>query len=388
MIYPISWLSGALYRRALKPILFRMSPDKVHEGMIRLGAGVQKIPPLRGLMRGCWSYQNEPMLRQDLLGLTFKNPLGMSAGLDKNFEIAGVASAIGFGQIEGGSITFKKCRGNDRPWFYRLPKTKSIVVHVGLANQGAPKILKRLAGYNTRRLRGLNLNASVAYTNEKKTKTEREAVADYVGSLELIKEFNARKSSESPTKINLVTLNVSCPNTYGGEPFTTPARLEKLLRAVDAVGLDVPLFVKMPSDKTPAEFDKLLDVILRHNVRGVTISNLFKDRARADLADDLPIHVPGNLSGRPTFETSNQLIAQTYRKCGDKLIISGVGGVFSPADAYAKIRAGASLVEMVTGLLFEGPQVVGQINRGLVKLLRRDGFSHVSDAVGIDAKNK
>jgi dihydroorotate dehydrogenase (fumarate) len=376
MIYPISWLSGVLYRRAFKPILFRMSPDKVHDGMIRLGAATQKIPPLRGLMRGCWSYQKPEILAQNLCGLEFVNPLGMSAGLDKNFEIAGVASAIGFGQIEGGSITFKKCRGNDRPWFYRLPKSKSIVVHVGLANQGVKKILARIERYRPQQIGQMQVNISVAYTNEKKTATTAQAIADYVGSLEQIRDASAAQ---------LVTLNISCPNTYGGEPFTTPARLEKLLRAVDAVGLNVPLFVKMPSDKPPAEFDKLLDVILHHNVQGVTISNLFKDRSRVNLADDLPVHVPGNLSGRPTFETSNQLIAQTYRKCGDKLIISGVGGVFSPADAYAKIRAGASLVEMVTGLLFEGPQIVGQINRGLAKLLQRDGFSHISEAVGIDA---
>ena len=138
----------------------------------------------------------------------------------------------------------------------------------------------------------------------------------------------------------------------------------------------------MPIDKTEAEFAALIDVILKHNVQGVTIANLWKGRKKATLSDDLPDSVPGNLSGKPTFEKSNQLIALTYKKCGDELIISGVGGVFSAEDAYEKIRAGASLVEMVTGLMFEGPQIVGQINRGLVKLLERDGYKNISEAVG------
>jgi dihydroorotate dehydrogenase (fumarate) len=373
----LSNLSGVIYRRLVKPILFRASPDKVHDGMIRMGAAVQRLRPLCWLMRSSWAYRNPAVLAQNICGLEFDNPLGLSAGLDKNFQIAGVVNAIGCGQMEGGSITFKKCRGNDRPWFYRLPQSRSIVVHVGLANLGTRAVLKRLAKYQPRQIGSMKINISVAYTNEKQTATEKEAIADYVGSLKLIKQAGAA---------DLITLNISCPNTYGGEPFTTPARLEKLLSAVDKVGLTVPLFVKMPSDKTPAQFDKLLDVIIRHHVDGVTISILFKDRSKADLVDELPVQVPGNLSGRPTFETSNQLIAQTYQRFGDRLVISGVGGVFTAADAYQKIRAGASLVEMVTGLMFEGPQVVGQINRGLAGLLKRDGFTHISEAIGIDSK--
>ena len=352
-----------------------MPPDAAHDKMITAGSALQRVGFLRGLMRWSWTYQNSEKLSQTLCGLKFQNPLGLSAGLDKNFEIAGVVSAIGFGQMEGGSITFQPCAGNPKPWFYRLPKSKSLVVNAGLANQGAHKILDRLHRYSNRQIGNMRINVSVAYTNQKQTCTEKEAIADYIGSLELIKKHPG---------VDLVTLNISCPNTYGGEPFTTSAKLGRLLTAVDNVGLNIPVFIKMPIDKTDDEFAALIDTILKHNVKGVTISNLFKDRANAVLAETLPDSVPGNLSGKPTFDRSNQLIRIAYKKSKGQLVISGVGGVFSAEDAYTKIRSGANLVQMVTCLMFEGPQIVGQINRGLVKLLERDGFATISEAVGAD----
>lgn len=377
MIVAISKLSSAIYRRIAKPLLFKLPPDIAHDRMIAAGSVVQRVGFLRGLMHWSWAYQNPEKLSQTLCGLEFQNPLGLSAGLDKNFEIAGVVSSIGFGQMEGGSITSKPCAGNPKPWFYRLPKSKSLVVNAGLANQGAHKILDRLSRYSSHQLGNMRVNVSVAYTNEKQTCTEKEAIADYIASLKLIKK---------QTRVDLVTLNISCPNTYGGEPFTTPAKLGRLLVAVDKVGLKIPVFIKMPIDKTDSEFAALIDTILKHNVAGVTISNLFKDRSKAQLSETLPDSVPGNLSGKPTFDRSNQLIKLARQRAGNKLVISGVGGVFSAEDAYTKIRSGANLVQMVTALMFEGPQIVGQINRGLVKLLERDGFSNVAEAVGVDLK--
>ncbi len=377
MIYPISLLSGTIYRQLAKPLLFRASPDKVHADMIKVGSFVQRFRFLNWLMRVSWSYKNDEYLKQEILGQDFANPIGMSAGLDKNFEIAAIANSIGFGQIEGGSVTFEECAGNERPWFYRLPKTKSIVVNVGLANKGVKFALGRISKYNPKQLGQMRINVSVAYTNSKRTKSEADAIADYVGSLKLINK---------DTRVNFVTLNISCPNTYGGEPFTTPEKLERLLMQIDKVRLQKPLFVKMPIDKSDKEFESLLGVISKHNVQGVTISNLFKNRSQAELKDNLPDDIAGNLSGKPTFDRSNELIRIAYKKFGDKLIISGVGGVFTAEDAYIKIRAGASLVEMVTALMFEGPQVVGQINRGLVKLLKRDGYENISQAIGVDVE--
>ena len=184
----------------------------------------------------------------------------------------------------------------------------------------------------------------------------------------------------------MIELNISCPNTYGGEPFTTPEKLEKLLKAVDAVGAKQPVFIKMPIDHEWPAFKKLLDVAVKHKIAGVTVSNLYKDRASADLKDNLPDSIKGNLSGQPTWQRSNDLIEKTYLEYGKKLTIIGVGGIFTAQQAYTKIRLGANLVEIITGVIFNGPQLAAEISYDLSKLLERDGFVNISQAIGIDAK--
>jgi dihydroorotate dehydrogenase len=184
----------------------------------------------------------------------------------------------------------------------------------------------------------------------------------------------------------MIELNISCPNTYGGEPFTTPERLERLLTAVDTVSGKQPVYIKMPTNLPWVKLRELLDVTVRHSVAGVTISNLAKDRSKLDIKDDLPATVPGNLSGKPTWKSSNELIHRTYLEYGARLTIIGVGGVFSADDAYTKIKLGASLVELITGMIFCGPQLAAEINDGLLQCLSRDGLTHISQAIGIDAQ--
>jgi dihydroorotate dehydrogenase len=371
MITLLSGATGVIYKRMVKPVLFRRLPDNVHKRMLRIASACQRSALMRAIMRTTWAYQNDPYLSQTLHGITFANPIGLSAGFDKNFELPPTMKAIGFGLMEGGSITYRQCEGNPRPWFYRLPKSKSLVVHVGLANDGAATILERIQTYPKQTFDGFPLNISVAKTNSKLTSTDEEAVKDYTGSLKLIK---AKKVGD------LVTLNISCPNTYGGEPFTTPKRLELLLTAVDELRLIQPVFIKMPINLAWPEFQGLLRVAAAHNVAGVIIGNLQKQRG--GLKDVLPEEIQGGLSGKPTYALSNELIAHTYRSFGDRFTIIGVGGVFSADDAYTKIKLGASLVELVTGLIFEGPELIGQINRGLVRRLQADGYHTISEAVG------
>lgn len=377
MIYPISTLSGQIYRTIIKPILFRNKPDAVHEGMLRSGKIIQKSRLLRSVMHTTWAYHKPSRLSQDIAGITFKNPVGLSAGFDKNFDLVPLIKSVGFGFMEGGSVTLEACSGNPRPWFHRLPKTKSIVVHVGLANRGTEAALSHIQEYPDNTLHNFPLNISVAKTNSQKACDDAEAVKDYIGSLELIKA--ARVGT-------MITLNISCPNTYGGEPFTTPERLERLLAAVDEVKLDKPVFIKMPIDLPWKDFRKLLQVIDGHKVTGVTIGNLAKNRSQMKLKDPLPDTVKGNMSGKPTWHLSNALIKQTRKAYGKRFVIIGVGGILTAEDAYTKIRLGADIVELITGMIFEGPQVVGQINRGLIRLLDSDGYTHISEAVGVDAQ--
>ena len=372
----VSNVSSKTYAKMVKPLLFKQTPDSVHERLLQAGSRLQRLGIIRSLVHGVWAYENKPRLGQEVLGIQFINPVGLSAGFDKNFELPPMLKSIGFGFMEGGSITHKPYTGNPRPWFYRLPKTKSIVVYAGLANQGATKIINRISNYDPPTFTDFPLNISVAKTNSKAAANETDAIADYVGSLSQIKKAAVG---------NMVTLNISCPNTYGGEPFTTPGLLEHLLGKVDEVNMSQPIFIKMPADLAWPDFDKLLTVAAKHQVAGITISNLAKDRGQAKLMDPLPEAIKGGLSGKPTWELSNNLIRQTYKKYYERFVIIGVGGIFSAEDAYIKIKLGATLIELITGIIFEGPQLIGQINQGLVALLERDGYQNISQAIGTEA---
>lgn len=362
------------YGKVAKPLMFRHNPDNVHKGLIRTAKGVQKVPGVRDLPK-LWSHRS-PMLETEAFGLKFRNPVGLSAGFDTTVELPQVMRSVGFGWMTGGSVTWGEYEGNERPWFHRLPNSKSLVVNKGLASEGSPVVVERLKGYDMKLFEDFPLNVSIAKTNSRDAATDEAAILDYCQSLKMFGQLD---------QVSVLEINISCPNTFGGEPFTTPERLEKLLAAVDDLGLIKPVIVKMPISLPSAQFDGLLDVIVRHVVAGVAIGNLLKDRKLAKLHDELPDTVKGNLSGKPNKEIATELIRRTYNKYGTKLVIIGIGGIMSAEDAYEKIKAGASLVALITGLIYEGPQLVGDINQGLVKLLKADGYAHISEAVGTAA---
>ncbi len=366
----VSAATHAVYKYAVKPILFRFSPDSVHHNLVRTARVVQRVAPLRGLLAAMWRY-DRVKLTLTIHGRTFPNPIGLSAGFDKNAELMPLMERVGFGFVTCGSITGYQCDGNDKPWFHRLPKEKSLVVNAGLPNVGSQAVATRLAGDRLTQRRRVPMMLSVARTNTPASSSDQQAIDDYVLGLK-----NLRAASD------MCEINISCPNTYGGEPFTTPGRLGKLLSAVDALHLRQPVFVKMPSNLPWSDYSKLLDVIMRHNVAGVTISNLRKDRKGVQVGTN----VKGNLSGKPTKALSDELIAKTYSKYGDKLTIIGVGGVFTAQDAYDKIKNGASLVALITGLIYEGPQIAGHINRQLEQLRTADGYTHISQAIGVNLR--
>lgn len=361
-----------LYIHAVKPILFAFRPDGVHHGMVVLTKWIQQVPGVRKLPQ-LWSYENEEVLKQTIAGIKFKNPIGLSAGFDKEISMPRMIRAVGFGWMTGGSVTWGKYKGNDGAWFYRLPKTKSLVVNAGLPSEGTEVVSQRVSNYYREMFADFPLSVSVAKTNSKLTASDEDAIKDYCASLEVFDKLD---------QVRMLEINISCPNTFGGEPFTTPKRLEKLLRATDKLQLTKPVFVKMPINLPLVHFDALLEMITKYRVTGVAIGNLHKDRHAVDLKDVLPESVVGNLSGTPTKDITTELIHHTYKKYSDRLEIIGIGGVFSAEDAYEKIKAGASLVALITGLIFEGPQLVGDINHDLVELLERDGFASITEAIG------
>lgn len=375
MVRVVRRVTKTAYQKVAKPLLFRQHPDDVHHNLVRTAKLVQKVPGIRRLPR-LWLHAS-PRLQQELLGMMFRNPVGLSAGFDKNIDMTVVMRNVGFGFMIGGSVTAEPCDGNPKPWFHRLPEAHSLLVHAGLPNQGVERIATRLERYPAVFNADFPIGISVAKTNSPVGATDETAIADYCASLRRLERGGLAPFYE---------INISCPNTYGGEPFTTPDRLERLLTAIDGLGIARPVTIKMPIDKPWDEFRQLLEVAVRHKVQAVTIGNLRKDRTNLQLGASLTDEMKGGLSGAPTRDISTELIKRTYREYGDRLIIIGVGGVFSAEDAYEKIRAGASLVALITGMIFEGPQVVGDINEGLVALLARDGYESVSDAIGIDVR--
>lgn len=355
------------YRHILKPLFFRRDPEEVHDRMTAVGERLGRSSVGRTMTAACFRYRH-PALEQTILGIRFPNPVGLTAGFDKDARMTDIMPAVGFGFEEIGSVTGEPCEGNPKPRLWRLPKSQGLVVYYGLKNDGADAISRRLQDKRFE----IPVGVSVAKTNSPTTVDVTAGVADYE------KAFRAFLGIG-----DYFTLNVSCPNAFGGEPFGTPERLDLLLSAIDAIETKKPIFVKLQADLTTAELDALVAVMERHRVHGVILTNLTKRRDRPTIVPEEIKNIPnGGISGKPVFDPSNDLISYLYRTRGRRFVIIGSGGVFTAEDAYEKIRRGASLIQLATGMIFRGPQAIGEINRDLVRLLKRDGYANVSDAVG------
>lgn len=358
---------GVLYRMIAKPVLFSMDPENVHDRMTAVGRLLAATPPTRALTRALLRYDN-PMLRTTVAGLTFENPVGLAAGFDKNARLWNILPDVGFGFAELGSVTGLPCAGNPKPRLWRMPEHDALQVHYGLKNDGARAISERLRGRKMRMVLGI----SAAKTNAPATAEPDAAIADYCAVMEAFRDV-----------ADYHTVNISCPNAFGGQPFTDPKLLDALLGAVDALKLTQPVFVKLSPDMRERPLDELLEVLGGHRISGIVCTNLTKDAARMGIQ---PGALPGKggISGGAVRWLADTQLAYVRKRTRGNYPLIGVGGVFSPEDAYRKIRLGASLVQLITGMVYRGPQLIGQINRGLVRLLRRDGFSSVADAVGAD----
>ncbi len=362
-----------LYTRIAKPVLFSFSPDQAHHMTVQFLGLAGGIPGVARTVEA-FSVTKYPELDVEWNDMHFSSPVGLSAGLDKNGQAVAIMKAVGFGFTEVGSVTARPCKGNPKPWFYRLPKTKSLVVHAGLANEGVEAVLKRL-GRLTRPFREEYPKVlSIARTNDEAASTDEAGLKDFIVS--------TTRALASPA-VQIIELNISCPNAFCGERFTDPKLFAELLRQVAALKPHKPIFIKMPIELSWLKTKKLIEVAKKSGiVTGLVYGNLKKDRTNIVLKDELPDTVKGGLSGAPTREKSTELVAKTYQEYGDSFVIVGVGGILSAEDAYEKITAGATFVELITGIIMNGPQFVEEVNSGLVELLKRDGFTHISEAIG------
>lgn len=360
---------GFCYKNILKPILFKMDPENVHDGFTRFGNFLGKSGAIKAVTSWLFNYKN-PALEQKILGIDFPNPVGLSAGFDKDANLADILEDVGFGFMEIGTVTNKPYIGNPKPRLIRLPNSKALLVNYGLKNIGVDKVIQKVRNSKSA---GFVKAISVGRTNSSDTAELDAGINDY---------FECFKKAADSGLFNFYEINLSCPNTSGGEPFTTPDKLTLLLNKLYTLKINRPVFLKMPVNLEWGEFRQLLDVAVKHGVSGVTISNLSKNFAYEAIRDEIPAGAKGGVSGKPTEKLSNDLISKTYKEYGGKLLIIGVGGIFSAEDAYEKIKRGASLLEIITGMIYNGPQVIGEINRGLVELLKKDGYENISQAIG------
>ncbi len=357
------------YRYICKPYFFARDPELVHNQMITVGNMLGRVWLGRALTSLLFNYSH-PSLHTTVLGIAFKNPLGLSAGFDKNADLVGIIPSVGFGFEEVGSITGEYCPGNPKPRMWRLLKSKSLVIYYGLNNRGCVVLGQQLR----RALFRIPVGTSIAMTNCAANLDRAHGIKDFAKAFRELADVGA-----------YTTVNISCPNAQGGQPFVDSGALEALLTELDKIPTNKPVLIKLSPDLTFAQVDTLLDIAKAHRVHGVICTNLTKPRDNKAVVDDLAnIPAVGGLSGAPTKELSDALIAHVYTREQGKCIIVGVGGISTAEDAYRKIRLGASLLQMITGMIFEGPQVVSEINQGLARLLARDGFTHVSQAVGVD----
>lgn len=368
----------AIYHRCFRPLLFRLDPELAHTMTVECCRWAGRVPPLRWLASRVFDDAPDPLLQCDVAGLHFANPIGLAAGWDKSGRALGMLGCLGFGFAEIGSISARPSGGNPKPRLFRLPDQRAIVVNYGLPNDGAETVARRLA----RRPWRVPIGANIVKTNDGPGAApagDEEILADYCHSTATLAPW-----------ADYLTLNLSCPNAAGGKDFfVLPGNLRRLLERLSQLDVPCPVFLKLaPSD----DLDQLRWIVAEVEsfslVRGFLFNlppgkppSLQWTEAVGPLDD-----MPGAVSGAPVGPLIDRCIARLASLVDRRRhVIIGVGGIFSGEDAYRKIRLGASLLQLYTALVYDGPCVVRRINRSLAELLRRDGFSHISQAIGVDA---
>ena len=363
-----------LYRSLLRPALFRLEPEAAHELAMRaLSASLATEAARRVAQR---RFARSPFGELERFGLKFENPVGLAAGFDKNGRAARQLAALGFGFVEVGTVTHLPQAGNPRPRLFRLAEDRALVNRLGFNNEGAAALARRIARDGRPDcVLGVNIGKSRAVAVE-------EAAADYLASFDLVRPF-----------ADYVAVNVSSPNTPGLRELQRADALESLLTTIQRRNREtderapVPLLVKVAPDLGEGELELIVDVALRAGVAGVIATNTTtrRDGLSRTAPDRVAACGDGGLSGEPLRARSTEVVAALYRLSRGRLTIVGVGGVFTARDAWEKICAGASLVQLYTGFVYQGATAARDINDGLAALARRDGFTSLDAAVGCRA---
>ncbi len=358
-----------LYEKILKPLLFAIDPEKAHDTTLRWLEWAGGTPPVAAVLEAMYGVKPAPSLATRLFGLSFANPVGLAAGLDKNGMAVPGFSSIGFGFMEVGTVTPRPQPGNDSPRLFRLPEHGALINRMGFNNLGAEAMAGRLG-----KLRRRKIPLAVNIGKNKVTPNER-AADDYRECLNLLYPYG-----------DFFVVNVSSPNTPGLRKLQQGDELAALLEQVMAEARRLcggeqpkPVLVKLAPDIDETEMAAMVDGIVSSGISGIIATNTTIGRSGVTGRHAAE---SGGLSGRPLTNRATEVIRSLYRLTDGKLPIIGCGGIFDSRDAYDKILAGASMVEIYTSLIYRGPGVNRALNRGLCEWLERDGFTHISQAVG------
>lgn len=360
--------------RLFRPLLWTLDAERAHDlALAALGRAGASPTVLRRLQR---TYAvDTPSLETRLWGRSFPNCIGLAAGMDKNGRALPGMAALGFGFLEVGTVTPRPQAGNPKPRMWRLREDEALINRLGFNNAGARAVAERLAAEAPRLPVPLGINIG----KNADTPLER-SLDDYNACLEMLHPW-----------ADYIVVNVSSPNTPGLRSLQHAAALDELLAAlretIDALpahrrGRPLPLLVKVAPDLTASDLDDIAEACLGRRIDGLIATNT---TIRRDGLLNARAKEVGGLSGAPLTSISNRIVAALHRRVGGRIPIIGVGGVMNAADAYDKIKAGASLVQVLTGFVYGGPSFPRDLALGLEGLLQRDGFENVQQAVGVEA---
>lgn len=366
----------SLYRSIVRPILFRLPPESVHEfALSSLTIGLRSSVA-RNLARE--RFRREPFGKLQRFGLEFPNPVGLAAGFDKNGTAAQALAALGFGSIEVGSVTSEPQPGNPRPRLFRLPKDRALINRAGFNNCGAAGLAAHLRRHRPDCILGVNIGKS-------RRVEIADAIPDYLQSFAAVYDI-----------ADYIAINVSSPNTPNLRELQRPELLLDLLTSLQQKNNELaqlhsqlgpkPLLLKIAPDLSESEIESIVEIAIKLQVAGMIATNTTISRAGLQTSQaEVEALGAGGLSGAPLQRRANKVISLIHRLAGPHLPIIGVGGVFTAADAWEKISAGASLIQLYTGFIYEGPGVARRINEGLAEILKQKGFQTLDEAVGCRA---
>ena len=360
-----------LYKSLLRPLLFLSEPEQAHEQTLAL---LSRLAFLEGALGRFFSVEDD-RLRVRLGSLSFPNPVGLAGGFDKNGVAIRIWPGFGFGFVEIGAVTAQGQPGNPKPRLFRLPQDSALINRLGFNNEGAAAVAARLSAL---RSSGgwpkIPLGINIGRSKEVETK---DAAKDFLFTFETLFPYG-----------DFFTLNVSSPNTPNLRDLQAKNLLADLLTVIQEKHRELsaktgirerPVWVKVAPDLELSQLDEIIEVTQSKRVAGIIATN-----ATAFMRETLvgKTTEPGGLSGKPLRAKATSFVRHIYQVSGGRLPIIGVGGIFTAEDAYEKIKAGATAVQILTGFVYEGPSAVKRINYGLLKLMERDGFKNISEAIG------